>query len=114
MGSAYSDGWLQSTTDVGEWYDIDDQLESRAWSAKGACTDSALMDEREQAWDELHAATPPGWYVGRPSYHNERNEWLLYAFDPVRAGRGGAEKPGVGSQGRLRGCRRARNGAMPA
>jgi hypothetical protein len=29
------------------------------------------MDEREQARDELHAATPPGWHVGRPTYHDE-------------------------------------------
>jgi hypothetical protein len=27
-----------------------------------------------------HAAS---WYVGRPSYHLERDEWLLYAFDPA-------------------------------
>ena len=40
------------------------------------------MSERERAWDELHAATPPGWWVGSPSYHDERDEWLLYAFDP--------------------------------
>lgn len=32
--------------------------------------------------DELHKATPLGWYVGRPSCHPERREWLLYAFDP--------------------------------
>jgi hypothetical protein len=29
------------------------------------------------AWDELLAATPPGWYVGRPMYHEERNEWQM-------------------------------------
>ena len=28
-------------------------------------------------------ATPPGWWVGSPSYHDERREWLLYAFDPA-------------------------------
>jgi hypothetical protein len=28
------------------------------------------------------AVLPAGWYVGRPSYHPERDEWLLYAFDP--------------------------------
>jgi len=37
----------------------------------------------EEAWDALHAVEPPGWYVGRPSYHDERREWLLYAFDPA-------------------------------
>ncbi len=40
------------------------------------------MSKREEAWSELHAATPAGWYVGQPSYHDERNEWLMYAFDP--------------------------------
>lgn len=48
-----------------------------------------VTGERKQAWDELHAATPPGWSVGTPSYHEERREWLLYAFDP-------AERPIVG------------------
>jgi len=36
----------------------------------------------QEAWDALHAATPAGWFVGRPSYHDERREWLQYAFDP--------------------------------
>ncbi len=42
-----------------------------------------MADEREEAWDEVHAATPPGWFVGRPSYHDERDEWIMYAFDPT-------------------------------
>ena len=33
---------------------------------------AAAVTEREDAWAQLHAATPPGWSVGRPSYHNER------------------------------------------
>jgi hypothetical protein len=36
----------------------------------------------EEAWDALLIVVPVGWYVGKPSYHDERNEWLLYAFDP--------------------------------
>ncbi len=36
----------------------------------------------EQAWAELHDATPSGWFVGSPSLHQERNGWLMYAFDP--------------------------------
>ena len=47
------------------------------------------MTDREAAWDELHTTTPPGWWVGPPSYHEERREWLLYAFDP-------SERPVVG------------------
>ena len=33
------------------------------------------------AWGAVHDATPPDWYVGRPSYHDERNTWEQYAFD---------------------------------
>ena len=47
----------------------------------------------EQAWDELHAALPPGWWVGSPSHHPERGEWVLYAFDP-------SERPVVGARQR--------------
>ncbi len=32
--------------------------------------------------DALHAALPAGWAVGRPSYDDERREWVQYAFDP--------------------------------
>lgn len=46
----------------------------------------AVLDD---AWAELHAATPPGWHVGQPSEHPERHEWLMYAFDP-------SERPVVG------------------
>lgn len=47
----------------------------------------------EEAWGELHAAVPTGWSVGTPSHHPERNEWLLYAFDP-------SERPVVGLRSR--------------
>jgi hypothetical protein len=36
---------------------------------------------------------PGGWFVGQPSYHHERNEWLIYAFDP-------SERPVVGKRSR--------------
>ncbi|HUG47929.1 MAG TPA: hypothetical protein VMP67_05900 [Candidatus Limnocylindria bacterium] len=42
-----------------------------------------MNTEREKAWAELLEATPAGWYVGQPSYRDERREWLLYAFDPT-------------------------------
>ena len=32
----------------------------------------------------MHAVTPPGCYVGRPSYHDEGREWLLSALDPCK------------------------------
>jgi hypothetical protein len=39
------------------------------------------MDELENAWAEVHAATPPGWQVGRPAFDERRGEWSLYAWD---------------------------------
>ncbi len=43
-----------------------------------------LCLNREAAWDELLAATSAGWYVGRPSRHDERGgERQKYAFDPA-------------------------------
>lgn len=52
-------------------------------------TDPALV----AAWDRLHSATPAGWVVGRPSYHDERREWIQYAYDP-------RETPKVGKRSR--------------
>lgn len=43
----------------------------------------------EEAYDELIAATPPGWYVGRPSFHHERNVWIQYAWDTTERPRPG-------------------------
>jgi len=51
------------------------------------------MSGRDDAWDTLRAALPPGWVTGRPSYHDERREWLLYAYDP-------RERPKVGVRSR--------------
>lgn len=49
-----------------------------------------------EAWNELHDATPPGWYVGPPSFNPRRGtggEWSLYAFDT-------RERPHVGRRSR--------------
>ena len=43
--------------------------------------------------DAVHDATPAGWHVGRPRYHDERREWVMYAYDP-------AERPMVGLRSR--------------
>ncbi len=51
------------------------------------------MPDLEAAWSAVHEATPTGWYVGRPSYHDERREWVMYAFDP-------SERPMVGLRSR--------------
>ncbi len=48
-----------------------------------------MSTDLEGAWAELQEATPAGWYVGRPSYQDERREWVLYAYDP-------SEQPKVG------------------
>lgn len=48
------------------------------------------MDELEAAWRNLDAATPLGWYVGRPNRHDERGEWHQYAFDPSERAKAGA------------------------
>ena len=32
------------------------------------------------AWDAVHAATPPGWYVGRPG-QRQGGQWEMYAYD---------------------------------
>jgi hypothetical protein len=58
------------------------------------------VSDLKDAWDALQAMTPSGWYVGRPSYHLERDQWLLYALDP-------SERAVVGS-GAVSGRRRRR------
>jgi hypothetical protein len=47
----------------------------------------------EAAWNAVHDALPAGWFVGRPSYHDERRQWHQYAFDPN-------ERSKVGSRSR--------------
>ena len=50
------------------------------------------MDERKAAWAALHAATPPGWCVGRPAQRHG-GQWAMYAFDTT-------EKAHVGKHSR--------------
>lgn len=52
-----------------------------------------MGSEIDAAWNDLHDATPSGWHVGRPMYHDDRREWQLYAFDPL-------ERPRVGHRSR--------------
>jgi hypothetical protein len=57
-------------------------------------------DDLEAAWAAVHDATPGGWYVGRPSYHDERHEWAMYAFDQRGRPKSGArsrERTAVGA-----------------
>lgn len=44
------------------------------------------------AWERIHAATPPGWFVGRPAV-DHRGNWSQYAYDP-------SERPRVGQRSR--------------
>jgi hypothetical protein len=41
-----------------------------------------MSTDLDDAWNELHDATPTGWYVGRPSYDERRKVWEQYAVDP--------------------------------
>ena len=48
----------------------------------------------DELWAQIHEATPPGWFVGRPAFEPRRAvPWSEYAFDP-------AEKPKVGHRSR--------------
>lgn len=48
------------------------------------------MDELEARWAELHDATPPNWFVGRPAYEPHRAvPWSMWAADM-------SERPKVG------------------
>lgn len=52
------------------------------------------MTDIEAAWDAIHDATPPSWFVGRPAFEERRSPpWSQYAFDPD-------EKPKVGHRSR--------------
>jgi hypothetical protein len=47
----------------------------------------------DAAWRQLHAATPPGWVVGRPHFHDELDRWEQHAYD-------GSEVPHDGKRSR--------------
>ena len=49
-----------------------------------------MESELAAAWDEIHAATPPGWYVGRPAFDGYRAvPWSQYAFDTTEQPKAG-------------------------
>jgi len=52
-----------------------------------------VTSDLEPLWDELSHATPPGWRVGRPSFHDEVDAWEQYAYDAT-------ERPVVGKRSR--------------
>jgi len=53
-------------------------------------------DDLDAAWGEVFDALPAAWSVGRPSYHDERQEWTQYAFDSF-------EQPKVDTEPRVDG-----------
>lgn len=50
------------------------------------------MSDLHDAWDELHALTPAGWFVGRPGPRHG-GTWTMYAFDQT-------EKAAIGRRSR--------------
>jgi hypothetical protein len=52
-----------------------------------------MPTDLDDAWDDLHDATPLGWYVGRPSYDEGRHVLEQHAFDP-------SERPHAGARSR--------------
>lgn len=68
----------------------------------------------DEAWDELLAAKRAGWHVGQPMFHDERNEWQLYAFDPFREACNGSTEARVDRDRANTGASRARDGTVLA
>jgi hypothetical protein len=48
-----------------------------------------MASELEEAWDALRAATPAGWFVGRPTLNDSSRDWTMYAFDPAERPKSG-------------------------
>jgi hypothetical protein len=57
------------------------------------------MDDLEAAWAELHAATPPGWFVGRPR-QRYGGQWEQYTFDQSEKAHNRPTLAGVDNCGR--------------
>lgn len=52
-------------------------------------TDSDLVE----AWNDVRANTPEGWFVGSPGYEERHRQWSMHAFDPSeKAISGGRER----------------------
>jgi len=49
-----------------------------------------MPGDLKRARSDLHDGTPPGRYVGRPSYNERHKEWEQYAFDPRERAKVGA------------------------
>lgn len=68
-------------------------------AARACVTTRHQGDDLEDAWAALHAATPLGWYVGRPGQRHG-GQWAMYAFDTTErahVGRRSREWTAVGA-----------------
>lgn len=44
----------------------------------------------DEAWDQLLAAKPAGWFVGQPAFEERRDPpWAMYAFDATERSKAG-------------------------
>ena len=73
-----------------------------------------MSTDLEAAWDELHDAKPDGWFVGPPTYVEDRREWEQYAFDTRERPKAGHRSREWTAVAELRARGRARDGAVPA
>ena len=49
----------------------------------------APSTDLDDAWNNLHDAQPPGWFVGQPAYDEWRMVWEQHAFDPSERAKAG-------------------------
>ena len=49
---------------------------------------ASMTTDLEEAWNDVHDARPPGWYVGRPGYSDRLKVWEQYAYMPAETRRG--------------------------
>lgn len=61
-----------------------------------------MSTDLDDVRSDLHDATPPGWFVGRPSYDEGRGVWEQYAFDPAEKAKVGVRSWTACSRGSAR------------
>ncbi len=52
-----------------------------------------MDNDLASAWEQVHANTPEGWFVGNPGCEERYRHWSQFAFDPSeKAVMGGRER----------------------